>query len=334
MATMAFFEIKPWEKTYLKRHLKPHRLLFFDEPLGAAALDRIQDAEVLSVFIYSRVDRAVLERLARLRLIATRSTGYDHIDLAACAARGVAVLNVPSYGENTVAEHAFALILSLSRNVHKSYLRMQRNDFSIEGLTGFDLQGKTLGVVGAGHIGLHVVRIAKGFGMNVLVCDVNRQPFLAEVLGYQYTSLDALCRHSDIISLHVPYNQHTHHLINMENIKTIKRGAILINTARGAVVDTDALLWGLEKGVLGGAGLDVIEGEELILEEGQLLHDPSNLEKWRTIITDRRILSMDNVVFTPHNSFNSREALVRILDSTIENIQGGLAGQGKNVIEG
>jgi D-lactate dehydrogenase len=139
---------------------------------------------------------------------------------------------------------------------------------------------------------------------------------------------------SDIVSLHVPHNPHTHHLINRERLEKMRRGAVLINTARGGVVDTDALLWALETGRLGGAGLDVIEGEELVMEERQLLHDAVNPEKWRAVITNHRILAMDNVVFTPHNSFNSREALQRILDTTVENITSGLAGGVKNLVKG
>lgn len=334
MTTIVFFEVTTWEKAYLRKRLKPYSLIFFDGPISSESLLEISHAEILSVFIYSKVDAQVLDRMPALKLIATRSTGFDHLDLHECKARGITVSNVPFYGENTVAEHAFALLLSISRNIHKSYLRMQRNDFSIEGLTGFDLKGKTLGVVGGGNIGLHVVRIAKGFGMNVLVYDVRRQPFLAEVLDFEYVSLEDLLRSSDIVSLHVPYNKHTHHLINLKNIRHFKKGAILINTARGAVVDTDALLWGLESNVLGGAGLDVIEGEELIMEEKQLLHDTSNLEKWRTLMLNHRIFSRDNVVFTPHNSFNSKEAMTRILDTTVQNIEAGLAGNFSNVVTG
>lgn len=334
MARIAFFEVKGWEKTYLKKKLKGHDLMFFEEPIDSVNIQKAAGADAISVFIYSHVDAGALAMLPQLRLVATRSTGYDHIDLATCRKRGISVCTVPFYGENTVAEHAFALILSLSRNVHKSYLRMQRNDFSIEGLTGFDLKGKTIGVVGGGHIGMHVVRIAKGFGMNVLVYDSKRQSFLAEVLGYAYATLDELLEASDIISLHVPYSRATHHLINRENIQKMRRGAILINTARGGVVDTDALLWALESGRLGGAGLDVIEGEELIVEEKQLLHDSINPEKWAAVIKTHRIFAMDNVVFTPHNSFNSREALHRILDTTVDNIQAGLEGEFKNLVRG
>ncbi|MEM3610454.1 MAG: NAD(P)-dependent oxidoreductase, partial [Candidatus Anstonellales archaeon] len=271
-------------------------------------------------FIYSKITRDLMDKLPNLRAILTRSTGFDHIDLVAAKEKGIKVYNVPSYGENTVAEHTFALILSLSRNIHKSYVRTLKNDFSIDGLVGFDLRGKTIGIVGGGKIGMHVAKIAKGFGMNVLVYDTFRNKFLEEVIGFKYVSLSQLLKESDIVSLHVPYNQATHHLINRETISMMKKGAILINTARGGVVDTDALLEALESKKLGGAGLDVIEGEELIREEHQLLHDKANPEKLRAIYRDHRIFQLENVVFTPHNAFNSKEALMRILDTTIENL--------------
>jgi D-lactate dehydrogenase len=260
------------------------------------------------------------------------STGYDHISTADCKKKGIAVCNVPYYGENTVAEHTFGLIITLSRNIHKSYVRTLRNDFSIEGLTGFDLKDKTIGIIGGGHIGLHVARMARAFGMHVRVFDINRDSFLEEVINFKYTPLDELLKISDIITLHVPYNKHTHHLINKDNIREFKKGAILINTSRGAVVDTDALHQALKTRKIGGAGLDVIEGEEYIKEENELLESGRNPQKWRAIVRDHKIFDMDNVVFTPHNAFNSKEALIRILDVTIENIQAFLDKKAKNQV--
>jgi len=317
---IAVFEVKPWEEDYLKEKLKSHTLKFFSGALNKDNISKIKDCDVLSVFIYSKVDSKIIENLPKLKMVATRSTGFDHIDLEECKKKNITVCNVPYYGENTVAEHTFGLILALSRNIHKSYVRTLRDDFSIEGLTGFDLKGKTIGVVGGGHIGMHVIRMAKGFEMNVLVYDVNKDKKLAKSLGFRYVGLNELLKKSDIVSLHVPYNKYTHHMINKKNIKLIKKGAILINTARGGVVDNDALLFALENNILGGAGLDVIEGEELIKEEKQLLHETGNIDKWKTIVMDHKIFRMDNVVFTPHNAFNSKEALIRILDTTIENI--------------
>lgn len=317
---IAFFEIKGWEKKYIKNNLKEHNLKFFQEPLNEKNLQEIKDFDVIAVFIYSKINKLIIQKLSNLKLIITRSTGYDHIELNECKKRKITVCNVPFYGENTVAEHTFALILSLSRNVHKSYLRTIRHNFSIEGLKGFDLEGKTIGVIGAGRIGLHVIKMAKGFGMNVLTYDVNQDKFLAEVLGFTYVSLEELLNKSDIITLHVPYNKHTHHLINKNTIKQIKKGAILINTSRGGNVDTDALMEALDKKILSGAGLDVLEGEELIMEEKQLLYDPKKLEVLGDIVKDHILISKDNVVFTPHIGFYSEEALLRILETSVENI--------------
>jgi len=216
VAKITFFEIQGWEKRYLKNRLKNCVLEFSGERLSLENVKEAKDSDIISVFIYSKIDREVIKRLTKLRLIVTRSTGFDHIDIRECKRRGITVCNIPSYGENTVAEHTFALILALSRNVHKSYVRSLRKDFSTEGLKGFDLKGKTIGVIGAGHIGLHVIRIAKGFGMDVLVYDIKQNPFLAEVLGFKYVSFEKLLRSSDIITLHVPYNRHTHHMINRD----------------------------------------------------------------------------------------------------------------------
>jgi len=320
MKKVVFFEIKGWEKKYIRRRLKGFKVDFFAAPLGEDNVEFCQTADIVSIFIYSRLSAKVLSKLKKLKFIATRSTGFDHIDIKEAKKRKILVANVPFYGENTVAEHTFALILSLSRNVHKSYLRTLRSDFSIEGLRGFDLKGRTIGVVGAGHIGMHVIRIAKGFGMEVLAYDLYKNTFLEEVLGFQYTSLEEILKKSDIISLHLPYNQHTHHIINKKNINLIKRGAIIINTSRGCLIETEALIEALDRGILSGAGLDVLEGEELIKEEKQLLYDRKKLEVWGDLVKSHILLSKDNVVFTPHIAFYSQEALERILDTTVDNI--------------
>ncbi len=330
---IAFFEIKGWEKKYLKTRLKGHSLALYDEPLSLENVQGIKDFDVVSVFIYTKIDKQILQELPGLKLIATRSTGFDHIDLKGCKKRKIAVCNVPFYGENTVAEHTFALILSLSRNVHKAYVRVLRRDFSIEGLKGFDLKEKTLGVIGAGHIGLHVVRIAKSFGMDVLVYDLNQDKFLADVLGFEYVPFEDLLTKSDIITLHVPYNKFTHRLINKDTIKLIKKGAILINTSRGGVVETEALIEGLDKKILAGVGLDVLEGEELIREEKQLLYDLKKSEALGNLVRDHILLSRDNVVFTPHMAFYSQEALERILETTVQNIVAFSSEKPQNVVQ-
>ncbi len=327
-----FFEIKGWEKSFLKRNLKGHYLEFYGEQLNLENAKKAKDFDAISIFIYSKMDSQTLENLPKLKLIVTRSTGFDHIDLKSCKRRRITVCNVPFYGENTVAEHTFALILSLSRNIHKSYLRTLRRDFSTEGLKGFDLKGKTLGVIGAGHIGLHVIRIAKSFGMKVLAHDINQDEFLAEVLGFEYVSFKELLNKSDIITLHVPYNKHTHHLINRDTINMIKKGAILINTSRGGVVSTEALIEALDRKILSGVGLDVLEGEDLIKEEKQLLYDQKKMKDLVKLVRDDILLSRDNLVFTPHIAFYSNEALERILETTVQNITAFLSGNPQNVV--
>ncbi|HBP01404.1 MAG: D-isomer specific 2-hydroxyacid dehydrogenase NAD-binding protein [Candidatus Moranbacteria bacterium GW2011_GWE1_49_15] len=331
---IAIFEVQKWKQEFLRDGLPDHEIIFFEEPLSEENVEKAKDAEAISVFIYSKVKKETIERLPKLKFIATQSTGFDHIDVEHCKEKGIGVANVPHYGENTVAEHTFALILALSRNVHKSYLRTSGGDFSIEGLKGFDLKDKTLGVIGTGKIGLHVIRMAKGFGMHVKAFDVQTDNFLSEVLHFEYAPLDEVLATSDIVSLHVPYNKNTHHLINKENIMKMKKGALLINTARGGVVDTDALFDALDEGYIGGAALDVLEGEELLLDEKQMLYYKEDNDKLRELVRNEQILKRDNVVFTPHIAFYSQEALERILNTTAENLRAFSEGVAINTVGG
>ncbi|MDD5270732.1 MAG: hydroxyacid dehydrogenase [Candidatus Omnitrophica bacterium] len=333
MERVTIFGLEDWEKDYLAPLLKiPCEVFFCRNGLSPDTASKFRDSEAISVFVHDKVTPQVLEMMPGLKFIATRSTGFDHIDLAACRQRGITVSNVPSYGEATVAEHTFALILSLSRNIHKAYVRTAKGDFNLEGLMGFDLKGKTLGVIGAGHIGLHVVKMAKGFGMNVLVFDTRKDPFLEEIMMFRYAAFDELLGNSDIITLHVPYSEKTRHLINMGNIGRIKKGALLINTARGGLVEPDALTRALDEGILSGAGLDVLEGEELINEERELLSKDFPADKMKSLIRNHILMKRDDVVITPHIAFNSREAVQRILETTAENIIGYLEGKPRNTL--
>jgi len=329
---IAFFEIQGWEIPYIRKSLKGHKIIFKKETLSLNNASQIKDCDAVSVFIYSIIDRKILQKLPKVKLIATRSTGFEHIDLDDCKRKKISVCNVPFYGENTVAEHTFALILSLSRNIHKAYLKTLRQDFSIEGLRGFDLKGKTLGVVGAGHIGLHVIRIAKGFGMDVVAYDSHQNNFLAEVLGFKYVSFEELLKKADILTFHVPLTKETRHLINKKNISLIKKGALLINTSRGGVIETEALIKALDKKILNGIGLDVLEGEELIKEEKQLLYDQKKVKVLSELVKDHILLSKENVVFSPHIAFYSKEALERILETTVQNILAFKEGKGQNSV--
>lgn len=333
MATIAFYETTPVEKAFLRKsRLSRHTLCFTDKNAEEAGVAFIKRADAASVFIYSRLSSGLLRKAPRLKLIATRSTGYDHIDMAFCKKRRISVVNVPYYGENTVAEHTFALILALSRKVHEAYFRTIRGNFSFEGLQGFDLKEKTIGIIGTGHIGIHAIRIAKGFGMNVVAFDVQKNTFLAETLGFEYLPFDQLLGRADILSLHAPYNKRTHHMINKQNIRKIKKGALLINTARGGLVETEALALALDQGILAGAGLDVLEGEELIKEERQILSQEFSVDRLKTLVQNHILLNRENVVITPHIAFNSREAFLRILETTVSNIESFLAGKPENVV--
>jgi D-lactate dehydrogenase len=318
---IAIFDFKPWEKELFSKGLKKHRVTYFSEPIQKVNIKKLQKTEIISCFITSRIDKKIIDQLPSLKMVATRSTGFDHIDCKSLEKRNIKVMNVPSYGENTVAEHTFALILTLSRNIHQSYLRTLKHNFSIDGLKGFDLCQKTIGVIGTGRIGSHVIRIAKGFEMNVLAFDGYPNKSLSKELGFKYVSLNELLKHSDIITLHLPFSKETEHLINLKNIKYIKKGALLINTARGGLVQTSALIKALDEGIISEVGLDVLEEENLILEEHHLLpHGLKHRKALGMIVKNHKLLKRKNVIFTPHIAFFSQEAVDRITKSTIENI--------------
>jgi D-lactate dehydrogenase len=317
------FEVEEWERGAFERLEREHRVRFTAEPLNAQTASRYSDTECVSTFIYSKLDAGVLEMLPQLRLIATRSTGVDHIDLDFCRQHHIAVSNVPTYGKNTVAEHAFALLLALSRRLVDAVDRTRRGDFSFKGLRGFDLRDKTLGVIGTGDIGQCVIEIANGFHMRVLAFDVKPRQELREELAFDYVDLDNLLHSSDIITLHVPAIPQTRHMIAGDEFKKMKDGAVLINTSRGAVVDIQALAEALATGKIAGAGLDVLPQEPVIREEAELLrsvyqkeHEPD----LASLLADNVLMRVRNVIVTPHNAFNTEEAVHRILDTTVENI--------------
>lgn len=316
-----YFGGEPWEEVYVRAKLPNEEIIFHTESLADLPDLTDANAEVLCPFIDSPIKEADLARFPALKLIATRSTGFDHIDLAATNARGIIVANVPFYGENTVAEFTFALLLALSRRIIDADEKVRAGTFSPSGLRGFDLSGKTIGVVGTGHIGAHVIRMAKGFGMKVIGFDAFPNAELSQKLDFPYVPLPELLVESDIVTLHVPYNEHTHHLINAGNIGNFKKGSYLINTARGAVVETEALIEALKNETLAGAGLDV-------LEEEQNLQDKES----KVSIENQYLIAHPRVIVTPHLAFNTQEAVERILNTTIENIKGFGAGIPTNIV--
>lgn len=287
--------------------------------------------EMLVVFIETPVTKEVIAKLPKLRYITTMSTGFDHIDMAAAKARGITVSNVPTYGENTVAEHTFALILGLTRKLFESVKRVKEGCYDFHGLKGVDLQGKTLGVIGTGHIGANVIRMAKGFSMEIMAYDAFPKPALAKKLGFTYGTLAQVLAESDIITLHAPLLPSTHHLINLKNIKKVKRGAYLINTARGALIDPEALVWALDNNHIAGAGLDVLEDENLIQHHEEIMK--SKACQIRTSLMNAFIIDHKNTIVTPHNAFNSLEALQRIIDMTAHNVETFIAGKPENIIK-
>ncbi|MBN2204278.1 MAG: hydroxyacid dehydrogenase [Thermoleophilia bacterium] len=310
-----------------------HDVRFCEETLSAENAGDHADAEVVSPFTYSTLDAEVLVRLSELQMIATRSTGYDHIDMERCAERDIMVSNVPAYGQNTVAEHVFALLLAVSHNIVEAANRVQRGEFSAAGLQGFDLAGRTMGVIGTGAIGRHTVRIATGFKMDVLAFDIAPDEELAGRLGFRYVAMDELLAQSDVVSLHVPGGESTHHLLSAPQFGAMKEGVIVINTSRGEVIDSPALLEALSSGKVAAAGLDVLEEEPAIREEAELLsavfdreHDP------RAILTQCAFVRLRNVLITPHSAFHTREAVQEIIDTTIENIRGFASGHPQNVV--
>ncbi len=308
-------------------------------PGEAAYVDRLDadciaahhDAEVVSLFIRNEFKKPEIDAFPNLKLIATRSTGFDHIDVAYAKERGIVVSTVPKYGSHTVAEFAFALLLSLSRKVVTANGRVRESNFSTDTLEGFDLFGKTIGVIGTGAIGKNSVAIAQGFGMRVLMSD----PFPAASLENdraRYVPLDELLRESDIITLHAPYTKDNHHLLGVEAFAKMKRGVLVINTARGELIDTQALVEALQNGVVAGAGLDVIEGERDLDRELELMASGAPMKDPGAVVRDHVLIQMPNVIVTPHLAFFSKESFAEILAVTCDNIRHFTAGNPANVV--
>lgn len=326
---LTLFETQDWEKESFVVKLKEKVLKEFPaleiefqaEPLRPSNALNFKDTSIAIIASSSFISEEVLDTLLSLKLIITRTTGMDHIDLLTCQKRGIQVSNVPFYASITVAEHTFALIFALARKLRKNLEKLQAFDFSRTGLLGMDLYGKTLGVIGTGNIGSHLCRIGFGIGMRVLAYDINESEELKEKYKVTYTSLVNLLLESDVITVMVPYYNKSHHLINLENIKLVKEKAMLINTARGPVVDTKALIWALENGKLqGGLALDVFEGERILMNKSYLYEQiPSELSQ-KALLT-LHLLKFPNVIFTPHIAYFTEEAMERLIDWVIDDLK-------------
>ena len=343
---IAFVETGPAEESFFEKELQEHRIEFCDD-----AGDCAPDTEALSIFVHSKIDEPFIAGHPALALIATRSTTCDHIDLKACARHGVAVCTIGlSYGDNTVAEHIFALMLAICRKLRPAM--DMGHSFTYESLRGIELNGKTLGVVGTGRIGRKVLRLAKAFGMETLGCDCRRDARAAESMGFRYVGFSRMLRLADFISINVPLTPTTFHLFNRDTFAKCRRGLILINTARGPIIESEALSEALDSGIIAGAGLDVIEDERLmrkkaahILTEQIVEHlhdsfgpaeppgnDPERISEVRSIMHNSALLGHPNVIATPHIAFNSHEALARINRTTVDNINAFRSGTPRNLV--
>lgn len=313
---VAVFNTKPYDREYLDRANAGHghELTFFEAHLVPETAILAAGHGAVCAFVNDTVNAEVLRQLAAggTRLVALRSAGFNHVDLAAARDLGITVARVPAYSPHAVAEHAVGLILTLNRKLHRAYARVREGNFSLNGLRGFDLYGRTVGAIGTGKIGAEFARIMLGFGCRVLAFDVVPGQACRD-MGVEYVALDELLRASDIVSLHCPLGEHTHHLIDAARIASMKRGVMLINTSRGALVDTRAAIQALKSGHIGYLGIDVYEEEEHLFFEdlsAQIIQDDVFM----------RLLTFPNVMVTAHQAFFTDEAMMNIAGTTIANV--------------
>ena len=323
MNQVAVFDARPHDKSCLLQAASAGDLSwrFLEFRLSTETVQTAQGADAVCIFVNDKADRPCLEKLAALgvRHVALRCAGFNGVDLEAARELGIAVTRVPAYSPHAVAEHAVALLLALNRKIPRAYNRVRDLNFSVNGLVGFDLHGKTAGIIGTGKIGRVTAEILRGFGMEVLAFDPYPSVDWAERNGVRYTSTQTLAQEADVISLHVPLTPETHHIINREMLQLVKPGIILVNVSRGALIDTTAVIEALKSGLLGGVALDVYEEEEGIFFEdlsGQILHDDELA----------RLLTFPNVLITSHQAFLTQEALAEIARVTVANISAAQAG--------
>lgn len=314
--TIAFFDAKPFDREFFDAANGAYDfdIRYFENRITAQTVSLAAGCDVVCAFVNDVLDKNVIGRLRELQvgLIALRCAGYNNVDLKA-AYRHIHVVRVPGYSPHAVAEHAITLIMALNRKIHKAYYRTREGNFAINGLLGFDMVGKTVGIIGTGRIGRIAARILRGFDMNVLAYDPYPNKAFATANGVTYVELEELYRRSAIISLHCPLTRDTHHLINAESIAQMTDGVMIINTGRGGLIDTKALIDALKSGKVGAAGLDVYE------EESEIFFEDFSTQ----VLTDdilARLLTFSNVLITSHQGFFTREALVNIAETTLQNI--------------
>lgn len=314
---VAFYDAKPYDREYFARATVGTglELVFHDFRLGFANAASADGAAVVCVFVNDKVDRECLGLLAErgVGMVALRCAGFNNVDLDAARELGISVVRVPAYSPHSVAEHAVALLLTLNRRIHRAYNRVRELNFSLSGLVGFDLHGKTVGIVGTGRIGKAASQIFRGFGCEVLASDPFPETEWAARHGIRYVGMDELLSKSDVVSLHLPLTPETVHLLNRDTISKMKRGAYLINTSRGKLVDSVAVISALKSGHLGGVALDVYEEEE-----GVFFEDLSDMPLQDDVLS--RLLTFPNVLVTSHQAFLTEEALTAIAETTVDSI--------------
>jgi len=314
---ITFFSTQPYDKKSFEEHNRHYafNIKFLDVQLNEQTASLAEGADAVCAFVNDRVNASIIKQLARagVKIIALRSAGFNNVDLAAAKDYNLKVVRVPAYSPNAVAEHAVAMIMTLNRKTHKAYNRIREQNFSLNGLLGFDLHGKTVGVIGTGNIGQVFCRVMLGFGCKVIAFDVQKNEQLKE-RGIQYLPLDDVFSASNIISLHCPLNEHTRYIINKDSIEKMQENVMLINTSRGGLIDTKAVVKGLKSGKIGSLGIDVYEQEENLF-----FRDLSE-----TIIEDdviSRLSSFPNVLITAHQGFFTKEALAEIAETTLSNLK-------------
>ncbi|WP_374600273.1 2-hydroxyacid dehydrogenase [Niveibacterium sp.] len=313
---IAVFDTHPYDERALNEAnaAGEHELEFFEERLHSKTADLAQGFDAVCPFVNCRLGERVLTKLAGfgVKLVTLRAAGYNGIDIAAAERLGIKVTRVPAYSPEAVAEHNFALLLTLIRKTHRAYNRVREQNFSLDGLEGFNLHGKTYAALGAGRIGQCALRIAKGFGCKLLAYDPYENPAVAADIGFEYVSLGRLLAEADVISLHLPLSEQSHHIIDAAAIAQMKRGVVIANTSRGGLIDTQALIDGLKTGQIGGVGLDVYEQEE-----GVFFHDLSDQPLQDDTLA--RLMTFPNVLITSHQGFLTREALAAIASTALGN---------------
>lgn len=330
---IAFFECDQQRKEFFQRHLTGFQLVFFPENLSEQHLPELKDCQIIAVVNYSPVTREIVAQLPETKLIAVGCTGYNNVDVKACEERGILVSNTPGYSDDAVAEHTITLMLMLLRHAHIAHLRAKDNNFSWNGIIGNNLKGKTLGIIGTGKIGLKVIELAKGFGVKMVAYSRNPKPDKAAELGFRYVSLPEVLAASDIVSLHLSANKDTYHFINHEKLNMFKRGSLLINTSRGEVLDSKALIWALENGILKGAALDVLE-EEKVCQENCLLQSDITPEKLEKYALNQHLLHRPDVLITPHIGWYTEEAVRAMFHIHLNNIRSFMKGAPENLVSG